>query len=104
MMVLNMMTTLILMIEKTTKMELSRKPLEIMRKKHTAIFIDDKREMIQKMPTSQRDQTFLNTTRDDLQLKQNLVHQFTEAPRETNKAFGEISESIVSVRNYIGNG
>ena len=67
MMALNMMTTLILMIEKTTKMELSRKPLEIMRKKNTAIFIDDKREMIQKMPTSQRDQTFLNMTRDDLQ-------------------------------------
>ena len=56
------------------------------------------------MPTSQRDQTFLNMTRDDLQLKQNLVHQFTEAPRETNKAFGEISESIVSVRNSVGNG
>ena len=67
MMALNMMTTLILMIEKTTKMELSRKPLEIMRKKNKAIFIDNKREMIQKMPTSQRDQTFLNMTRDDLQ-------------------------------------
>ena len=66
-MALNMMTTLILMIEKTTKMELSRKPLEIMRKKNMAIFIDDKREMIQKMPTSQGDQTFLNMTRDDLQ-------------------------------------
>lgn len=49
MMALNVMTTLILMIEKTTKMELSRKPLEIMRKKNKAIFIDDKREMIQKI-------------------------------------------------------
>ena len=73
-----MMTTLIFMIEKTTKMELGQKPLEIMHKKNTAIFIDDKRQMIQKMPTSQRDQTFLNMTRDDLQLKQNLVHQFTD--------------------------
>ena len=48
MMALNTIMTMIFMIEKTTKMELSWKPLEIMRKKNTAIFIDDKREMIKK--------------------------------------------------------
>ena len=42
-----MMMTLILMIEKT-KMKLSRKPLEIMCKKITAIFIDDKGKTIKK--------------------------------------------------------
>ena len=42
--------------------------------------------------------------REDLQLKQNLVHQLTEATQETNKPFGQISESIVSVGNSIGNG
>ena len=42
-----MMMTLILMIEKT-KMKLSRKPLEIMCKEITAIFIDDKGKTIKK--------------------------------------------------------
>ena len=42
-------------------------------------------------------------TRDDFQLKQNLIHQLIEAPRETNNAFGEKSESIVSVGNSTGN-
>ena len=56
------------------------------------------------LSTSQRDQAYLNMTRDELQLKQNLVYQLTEATHETNKAFRQISESIVSVGNSIGNG
>ena len=39
-----------------------------------------------------------------LYLVQNLVHQLTEANRETNKTFEQISESIASVKNSIGNG
>ena len=39
-----------------------------------------------------------------LAVKTNLVHQLTEATRETNKAFGQISDLIVNVGNSIGNG
>ena len=39
-----------------------------------------------------------------MQLQQNLVHQLTEATRETNRAFGQMSESIVSIGISIGNG
>ena len=42
--------------------------------------------------------------REDSQLKQNLVHWLTEVTRETNIAFGQISESIVCEGNSIGNG
>ena len=64
-----------------------------------------KRKMLQRnLSASQRDQAYLNMTRDELQLKQNLVYQLTEATHETNKAFRQISESVVSVGNSIGNG
>ena len=53
--------------------------------------------MIQKhLSAHWRDQSYLNMATEDLQLKQNLVRQLTEATRETNKVFGQISESIVS--------
>ena len=67
-------------------------------KKFTAKFIDNKRKLIQKdLSANQQDQAYSNMAREDLQLKQNLFHQLTEATRETNKAFGDISESIFSV-------
>ena len=74
-------------------------------KKITAKLVDNKRKMLENnLSASQRDQAYLNMAKDDLQVKQNLVNQLAEATRETNKAFGQISESIVSVGNFIGNG
>lgn len=60
--------------------------------------------LLKSLPANQRDQAFSNMAREDSQLKQNLVHWLTEVTWETNIAFGQISESIVSEGNSIGNG
>ena len=71
----------------------------------TAKFVDNKRKMLEKnLSASQRDQIYLNLAKDELHLKQSFVNELTQATRESNKAFGQISESITSVGNSIGNG
>ena len=75
-------------------MQFNQKPLVIMRKKKIIVkFTDNKRKILQNdVSANQRDQAYLNIARDNLHLKQNLVHQLTEATREANKAFGQISK------------
>ena len=71
----------------------------------TAVYVDNKRKLLEKnLSACQRDQVYLNIARDELQLKQNIVSGFTEASRESNKAFEQISKSIESVGQSIGNG
>ena len=80
MMTLNEMMVLILMIQKTTT-------------KITPKLIDNKkkkRKETKKVCQSARPSIYVNLC------KQDLVHQITEVKRETNKAFGQIPESIMS--------
>ena len=71
----------------------------------TAKYVDNKRKLMEKnLSVNQRDQIYLNLAKDELKLKQNLVEDLAEATRESNKAFTQISDSIKSVGNSIGNG
>ena len=71
----------------------SETPRNNAEKKIIVKFTDNKRKILQNdVSANQRDQAYLNIARDNLHLKQNLVHQLTEATREANKAFGQISK------------
>lgn len=78
-MTLNETMVLILMIQKTAT-------------KITPKLIDNKkkRKETKKVCQSARPSIYVNLC------KQDLVHQITEVKRETNKAFGQIPESIMS--------
>ena len=52
----------------------------------------------------QRDQVYMNLAREELKLKQSMVAGLTVATQESNKAFEQISKSIASVGQSIGDG
>ena len=81
MMTLNETMVLILMIQKTTK-KINPKIIENKKKKQ--------KKKKKKVCQSARPSIYVNLC------KQDLVHQITEAKRETNKALGQIPESIMS--------
>ena len=56
------------------------------------------------LSASQRDQVYLNLARDELKLKQSMVDELTEATRQSNNAFEQMSKSIESVGKSIGDG
>ena len=60
-----------------------------------AKIVDNKRKLLEKnLSANQRDQVYLNLAKEDLKLKQDLLHGLEEATRESNKALNEISYSI----------
>ena len=82
MMTLNETMVLILMIQKTTT-KITPKLIDNKKKK-------EKKKKKKKVCQSARPSIYVNLC------KQDLVHQITEAKRETNKALGQIPESIMS--------
>ena len=83
MMTLNETMVLILMIQKTTT-KITPKLIDNKKKKRK------KKKKKKKVCQSARPSIYVNLC------KQDLVHQITEAKRETNKALGQIPESIMS--------
>ena len=81
MMTLNETMVLILMIQKTTT-KITPKLIDNKKKKE--------KKKKKKVCQSARPSIYVNLC------KQDLVHQITEAKRETNKALGQIPESIMS--------
>ena len=66
----------------------------------TAKFVDNKRKLLEKnLSENQTDQVYLNLAKEDLKLKQDLLHGLEEATRESNKALNEISHSISTFEN-----
>ena len=53
---------------------------------------------------NQRDQGFLNLTKDEVQLKKKLIDGLMEATKEPNKALDVTEQSMVAVRESIGDG
>ena len=84
MMTLNETMVLILMIQKTTT-KITPKLIDNKKKKEKK-----KKKKKKKVCQSARPSIYVNLC------KQDLVHQITEAKRETNKALGQIPESIMS--------
>ena len=71
----------------------------------TAKFIDNKRKLLEKnLSANQRDQVYLNLAKEDLKLKQDLLHGLEEATRGSNKALNEISHSISTFGKSIVDG
>ena len=71
----------------------------------TAEFVDNKHNLLEKnLSTNQRDQVYLNLAKDDLELKQDLLHGPEETTRESNKALNEISHSISTFGKSTGDG
>ena len=71
----------------------------------TAKFVDNKHKQLEKnLSANQRDQVCLNLAKEDLKLKQDLLHGLEEATREFNKALNEISHSISTFGKSIGDG
>ena len=56
------------------------------------------------LSANQRDQVYLNLAKEDLKLKQDLLHGLEEAPRESNKTLNKISHSISTFGKSIGDG
>ena len=56
------------------------------------------------LSASQCHQVYLYLSKEELYLKQNMVHELTESTKESNKAFMKTSESIASVGKSIGDG
>ena len=51
----------------------------------TIKFVDNKRKLLVKnLSSNQRDQVYLNLVKENLKLKQNLLHELEEATREFN--------------------
>ena len=47
-----------------------------------------KKKLLEKnLSASQRVQVYLNLAKEEFRLKQNMVHEFTESKKESNKAF-----------------
>ena len=84
MMTLNETMVLILMTQKTTT-KITPKLIDNKKKKRKK-----KKKKKKKVCQSARPSIYVNLC------KQDLVHQITEAKRETNKALGQIPESIMS--------
>ena len=71
----------------------------------TQRFVDNKRKMLEKdLSGCQWDQVYMNLARDELKLKQNMVDGLTVATQESTKAFEQISKSIASIGQSIGDG
>ena len=85
MMTLNETMVLILMTQKTTT-KITPKLIDNKKKKRKK----KKKKKKKKVCQSARPSIYVNLC------KQDLVHQITEAKRETNKALGQIPESIMS--------
>ena len=57
-------------------------------------FVDNKRKLLEKqLSANQRDQLYLNLAKDEYIMKQKMVNELSEATKESNKAFSEISKS-----------
>ncbi|XP_066928364.1 DNA ligase 1-like [Clytia hemisphaerica] len=68
-------------------------------------FVDNKRKMLEKqLSANQRDQVYLTIAKDEFLMKQNMVDALSEATKESNKAFSDISKSIEKVGNSIESG
>ena len=66
----------------------------------TAKFVDNKRKLLEKnLSENQTDQVYLNLAKEDLKLKQDLLHELEEATSESNKVLNEISHSISTFGN-----
>ena len=65
------------------KVSITKPPSE--RLAPTIKFVDNKRKLLVKnLSSNQRDQVYLNLVKENLKLKQNLLHELEEATREFN--------------------
>ena len=68
-------------------------------------FVDNKRKLLEKqLSANQRDQLYLKIAKDEYIMKEKMVNALSEATKESNKAFSDISKSIEKVGTSIESG
>ena len=68
----------------------------LLKKKFTRKFIDNKIDLLEKiLSTTQRDLVYLNLAREELCVRQNMIHELTEPTKESNKAFPQNPQPVL---------